>query len=448
MSFFAPEKLGETRSRTPEGFLICLGVPIARTGTQEYLASEIPQAEAGKDGVIYAERHEDVVFADDTIASFEGKPVTYDPRTFGHPSGFVTPDNHSELAVGHVQNVRRGEDGQANLLIADLVITDADAIEAIDSGLREVSCGYDVTYAAVKPGRVRTVKIVGNHVALVKKGRAGPSCAIGDQDTMAKDNTLANRLRKLFMQGDAKAFDEEVEQLGEVNTSSPGSDPQRVVIEVQVPAAAEPVPGEPAATDDDETSDAPVTRAEFDGLVARVAALETASGTAPSGDSDEDEKKDDDDKPAGDDESDKDDDGEPAGDADEDEDDKKDLAGDALTVIRSQAAILGFPLPAKDSRKITVGEGRAIQRDALAGAAKNARTGKIVAPLLGGKDVSALANDAIPAVFAAAAALIGAANNAAVISRRPVAPADVNGHRPLTNAELNELNRKHWGRAA
>ncbi len=78
-----------------------------------------------------------------------------------------------------------------DILLADLLITDKAAIESVRAGLREVSCGYDADYEQIEPGRGRQRNIIGNHVALVEKGRCGSRCAIGDKDmpTQAKKKT-------------------------------------------------------------------------------------------------------------------------------------------------------------------------------------------------------------------------------------------------------------------
>ena len=101
---------------TDEGFLICRNVPIARTGTQEYMASEL-----GLDGnkVITVIRPEEEVFSDATIASFEGKPVTDD-----HPSDLVDNQTATIFGKGHAQNVRRGSGEWKDYLVADLFIQD------------------------------------------------------------------------------------------------------------------------------------------------------------------------------------------------------------------------------------------------------------------------------------------------------------------------------------
>jgi len=176
--YLITSELGPQRHTTPEGFLICTGVPIARTGEYEYYASEgmSPGIEPDASGRIISRREATDVFAPAALASFEGKPVT-----LGHPDvDEVTPDDWRQYAVGHVTNVRRGQGDDADKVIADLVISDAAAIDAINGGLREVSCGYDVTVEQVEPGVERQTHIRGNHVALVDAGRAGPECAIKD----------------------------------------------------------------------------------------------------------------------------------------------------------------------------------------------------------------------------------------------------------------------------
>lgn len=172
--FYSTESLSEHIHETPEGFLICEAVPITRIGNFSYKASEVP-VEGNQDGIVNIQRDEADVFAENTMKSFEGKPVT-----INHPKEFVTPENWKELAHGHLQNVRRGEGNQSDLMISDLLITSEDAIKLVRAGLREVSCGYDAQYEQIKPGLGKQKDIIGNHVALVVKGRAGGRCAIMD----------------------------------------------------------------------------------------------------------------------------------------------------------------------------------------------------------------------------------------------------------------------------
>ena len=74
-------RLSENISRRePEGYLLCLNVPVARSGTQEYLPRELglPPVRGDPNELIPVERPPEEVFSKETIASFEGMPVTND----------------------------------------------------------------------------------------------------------------------------------------------------------------------------------------------------------------------------------------------------------------------------------------------------------------------------------------------------------------------------------
>jgi hypothetical protein len=73
MRFYA-SKISENMSETPEGYLLCVGVPIGRLGELEYAEGETPLET--KDGRVTVTRDEAELFSPETIASFEGKPVT------------------------------------------------------------------------------------------------------------------------------------------------------------------------------------------------------------------------------------------------------------------------------------------------------------------------------------------------------------------------------------
>ena len=66
MKAFYGAKLSPHMTESPEGFLICLGVPICRTGKQQYLPREI--GEKG-DGLVDVYREEDEVFKPSAMAS-------------------------------------------------------------------------------------------------------------------------------------------------------------------------------------------------------------------------------------------------------------------------------------------------------------------------------------------------------------------------------------------
>ena len=172
MRAFYGARLSPHMTETPEGFLICQGVPICRTGKQQYLPREI--GEKG-DGLVDVYREEEEVFKPSAMASFEGKPVTDD-----HPPKEVDPNNYGNYMKGVVQNVRRGKGEEEDNVVCDLVVYDAGLISKIKHGKREVSCGYDCRYVDNGDGTYHQADIIGNHVAVVDSGRAGKSVSIKD----------------------------------------------------------------------------------------------------------------------------------------------------------------------------------------------------------------------------------------------------------------------------
>lgn len=191
------DKISTNIAKTPEGFLICKNVPIARTGYQTYLESELIEDGDPSERVnVY--RSPDEVFSPATLASFEGKPVCN-----GHPCVDVTPDNYKVYSKGHVQHVRIGKGDDADKILADLYITDKDLIDEIQNGKREVSAGYYAEDKEDSTGRICQTKIRGNHVAVVDEGRAGRSVCIRDT---AKDinSSINNPSGGLSMKMDRK----------------------------------------------------------------------------------------------------------------------------------------------------------------------------------------------------------------------------------------------------
>lgn len=172
--------------KTPEGFLICKDVPIARTGTQQYRGCEFGGPVA--DGIYDVQRPEAEVFDRAAVASFEGKPVCDE-----HPEEDVTPDNYGRYMKGVCRDVRRGDGDLSNCLVADLVIYDADLINKIEAGKREISCGYDCLWNPTSDSSYDQLEIRGNHVAVVDKGRAGHKVAIRDTADDKKGGTKMSK---------------------------------------------------------------------------------------------------------------------------------------------------------------------------------------------------------------------------------------------------------------
>lgn len=255
MQYYTTESLGTSQELTPEGFLLCKNVPVARTGSQLYARGEIP-VPAGADGLIHITRDEGEVFHPITMASYQGKPVVDE-----HPfDGKVTPMTWKERSVGVVLNPRRGDGMQFDnaFTYADLLITDKDAIEAVRNGKRQVSVGYDAEYETLGPGRGRQHNIIVNHVALVEKGRCGPRCAIGDSAMANRLTAFKDRIRRAVRTRDEAGvlnavaeLSKDPDLLGEVlsgdeafdaGSFSGGDEPRHVTINVHG-AGAQAAPG-------------------------------------------------------------------------------------------------------------------------------------------------------------------------------------------------------------
>ncbi|EFL9897422.1 DUF2213 domain-containing protein [Escherichia coli] len=260
MKYFFYTRLGETRYQLADGSLLCKDVPIGRTGKQLYGADDLPKLKPDKFGEIVVTRSPEQVFHPATLASFEGMSITIlHPEDENGNVRLVNPENWKELAVGHLQNVRRGTGDQSDLMLADLIVKDENAIQLIEDGLREVSCGYDAEYEQTEPGKAEQVDITGNHVALVPKGRAGNRCAIGDRDTMANQKkSWWTRMRTAIKTGDADTMNELLYSAPAAVTGDEGDLPSGVNLNINL-SPQQPLPdkkpemgGEPTGDGEDD----------------------------------------------------------------------------------------------------------------------------------------------------------------------------------------------------
>lgn len=206
--FYATASISENMVTTPEGFLLCIGACIARTGELMYAEGELLNDEGDEvveplNGKISIMRDEAALFDPKTMASFEGKSIT-----IGHPKDFVNPQNWMQVSVGHMQNVRRGVGDDADKMVADLLIKAQQAIEMVKGGLRELSLGYDAAYEQVSPGNGVQTGIVGNHVALVRKGRNGSEVAVRDSAPEITLRNMTMTAKEKFMKLFGRALDE------------------------------------------------------------------------------------------------------------------------------------------------------------------------------------------------------------------------------------------------
>lgn len=424
---FLSEKIGETRERTDQGYLVLRNVPIARTGEMLYGPGEIP-VEPGKDGIIRITRSPDVVFHPDTIRSFQGAPVVIE-----HPEEDVDPSNWKKLTVGVLLDVRQGTGLQDNLLVADLLITDADAIKAIEDGdLHELSAGYDAGYVDDGDGRGRQVSIKGNHLALLSgAGRCGPVCSIGDSASQnvlsvdarnsdgapVKKNKFFDAVRKAFTRSLDEAEKELEKEKDEETDPKPEGEPK------------------PETKDEEEPTLADVLK-RLDALEAAIKDLsdddeEETPESAPE-DTDDDEEDDEDE------------------DDDEPTEDKKGKSKDAATLqleisgVFARAEILspGIKLPTFDGKadpKKTRDSLCALRRKALRQAYANDKTRDSVAPFVPSKpNFKTLDCAKMQAAFIASSELIKRSNNATPAGQ--LAPVRVTDRM----AEISRKNKEFW----
>ncbi|MDV7491375.1 DUF2213 domain-containing protein [Acinetobacter baumannii] len=418
-NFYTTGQLGRTRETTPEGYLLCRDVPLARIGKLLYADGEVPVT-ADNSGLIIIERGEDVLFDPRTIASFEGKPVTND-----HPKGWVTPENWKKLSNGTAHDVRRGEDEDSDCLVADLLITDKDMIDAVMKGKVEISLGYDADYTEISVGKGIQTNIFGNHIALVKKGRCGSRCKIGDSFMPKQSKGWLESLRKAKRTIDealekAKSTDEE-----DVETEDDEED------------------------DDGKTTDAAINRE----LLKALKTVQTTVQTFDERLSNLEKKKTKDSESET-----EDDDEEGDGKGKETEDDILEAeqaqklseqgiqnhTGDSLQEVLSRAEILvpGFKMPTFDSAN----NGQAVlntKRNVLKQAYATADGQKVLTPFVGATpNFETMPAFTVDAAFIGASELLKQQNNAAGV-RSGISTRDF-GRAPMTPAEMNKRNREYW----
>lgn len=169
------------REYTPDGHLKVEATNISKANVCEYLGAEIPDAEAlGLDPKRKYRlwRHpEELAKAADT---FNGLPLLskhVPVSSTDHPKGIVVGSTGTEASF------------EAPYLRNALNLWDQGAIDDVEDDVKkEISCGYRYV-ADMSPGVTPEGEaydgvmrnIVGNHVALVREGRAGPDVVVQDE---------------------------------------------------------------------------------------------------------------------------------------------------------------------------------------------------------------------------------------------------------------------------
>jgi hypothetical protein len=206
-----------------DGFLR-ITARILQDGIYPYAASEMPrdvQAEFPTKGEILQRILADE-FTDQALATLEGKPIIVD----AHEWQTAADRRTDALPVGSIAGQpHRDGDG----LIADMLITDPEAIERIEAGeLAEVSAGYDSNLikaenAADYDATQRNLRF--NHVVLLPagRGRCGHDVRILNSNKAEGATMITRVFNSLTVQfaneADAAAFDKQMaDGQGEVKT--------------------------------------------------------------------------------------------------------------------------------------------------------------------------------------------------------------------------------------
>ena len=245
--------------------LICRDCIIARTGFYDYLESDVVEG-GDPNKIVKVYRSPEEVFDPVSIASFENKPFCND-----HPDVDVTPENARELQCGFIRNVVRGKGDLSNCLMCDIIVTDPDVINLIETGeKRELSLGYD-TNIVEKNGNYEMTNIRGNHLALVDSGRAG--CAT-IRDNAIRFNKKSGG-KEMFNKFNTKLYDDD-EDIIEVE-------------EIKPEEAVEEVPAEDCGTIPTQHDDDSLV--EVLNKLDEILSLLKAPKAEPETDADEDVKK-------------------------------------------------------------------------------------------------------------------------------------------------------------
>ncbi|OPH36718.1 hypothetical protein B5J94_06650 [Moraxella lacunata] len=171
------------RIKTPQGFMICQGVTLAKPMVKQYYAGELGELDGFMPtDIVNIYTPADVLFSEQVIDGFMGADVT-----MHHPDGNqINANNYRQHVIGTAKNVRE-ENGY---LVADLIIKDNWAIEAIEyDNVRQISLGYsaslDMTDGTTDTGENYHGKwqaMKADHIAVVREGRCGSDCYIGDSN--------------------------------------------------------------------------------------------------------------------------------------------------------------------------------------------------------------------------------------------------------------------------
>ena len=186
-----------TRKITPEGYLRGKAV-LGKTGVQTYRQSELPFAlqDASLGDRVKIFRPERNISNPEILENIKLKPITIE-----HPDRSVNSSNHKDLSVGVISETLQTDSGK---IIADLLVTDAEAVKLVDGGYDNISLGYNVSikrqngehngesYQYIEDSPFTT-----NHVAITRKARAGLNQAKILDSSKGLENMNEKEIKKI-----------------------------------------------------------------------------------------------------------------------------------------------------------------------------------------------------------------------------------------------------------
>lgn len=178
--------MAETARKFKDGGQLVAPASIARTGIMQYRAKELGELfkDMDPEAVVNVMTREEDLFDAASMETYRGAPIT-----IGHPAVDVTIENAKELQHGMLDGMPARAEDQ---LTATVIVSDAEAINLIESGVQELSSGHSASLVRVADEDVEALgyhayktNIRCNHIAIVKRGRAGDA-KIADEEVQEK----------------------------------------------------------------------------------------------------------------------------------------------------------------------------------------------------------------------------------------------------------------------
>jgi hypothetical protein len=161
---------------------------VARTGVQQYLASELGLTDRPPNSIVNVYRPPEEVFSPASLASYDNTDVTVE-----HPDDLVDSITFKQVSVGHAVSPGRPDEDDKNYVVVDYLIKAQEAIDSVNRGKAELSAGYTSEYVE-RPGvapdgtpyEFVQTNITINHTALCDQARAGRRARLFDKKTTEK----------------------------------------------------------------------------------------------------------------------------------------------------------------------------------------------------------------------------------------------------------------------